>query len=186
MITIREDLLTPNIYSRPGRPISAHLGLVWHWVANPGTTAKQNRDYFENQRYQGRYCGAHYIIGLQGEILRCIPDNEIAYHAGATRYKDEAISALGPHPNNTTIGIEICHPDASGEFSGPTIAALIDLSAMLCHKYGLPPCVGIWRHYDITGKLCPKWYVEDEHAYNAARGAVVAGIEELKKEEYGA
>jgi len=177
-----EDLLTPNIYSRPARPIVAHLGLVWHWVANAGTTAKQNRDYFEAQQYQGRYAGAHYIIGLDGEVIHCIPDHEMAYHCGAKEYKPDALNLFGTYPNATTLGIECCHPDATGRFTGATQASLIELSARLAFRYGFVPCLNIVRHFDITGKECPRWFVREPDAFLAALGAVAARIVELKTE----
>jgi N-acetylmuramoyl-L-alanine amidase CwlA len=44
---IQEKLLTINKFSRPGVPLRAAKGIVVHWVANPKTTAEQNRNYFE-------------------------------------------------------------------------------------------------------------------------------------------
>ena len=184
-MNIKEDLLTVNIFSRPGRTLSAYLGLVWHWVANAGTTAKQNRDYFEKQMYEGRYCGAHYIINLDGAILRCIPDRELAYHCGAHQYKQDAIDRFGAYPNATTLAIEMCHPDQTGKPTGETFDSLIKLSAMLCHKYGWQPCRNIARHYDITGKICPRYFTDDEDVYQDALGRVAAEMTRIKLTEWG-
>ena len=41
------DLLDVNEYSRPGTPLEEIKGIVIHYTANPGTTAKNNRDYFQ-------------------------------------------------------------------------------------------------------------------------------------------
>ena len=171
---IVDALITPNVYSRPGKPVRGVLGLVWHWVANPGTSAQQNRDYFDRLgRAGGRYAGAHYVIGLDGEILQCIPDSEMAYHCGADRYKERAVELFGPYPNDCTLGIEMCHPDRTGEPTPATLESLVMLSAMLAQKYNLLPCLHILRHYDITGKDCPKYMVENPEAYNDALGAVL-------------
>ena len=35
-----------------------------------------------------------------------------------------------------------------------------ELAAALCERYGLPVS-HIIRHYDVTGKLCPKYWVDD-------------------------
>ena len=40
-------LLDINEYSRPGIAIGKVNGIVVHYTANPGTTARQNRDYFQ-------------------------------------------------------------------------------------------------------------------------------------------
>ncbi len=40
------DLLDINDYSRPGLTLEKVNGIVIHYTANPGTTAKQNRNYF--------------------------------------------------------------------------------------------------------------------------------------------
>ena len=41
------ELLDYNEYSRPGTALEKVNGIVVHYTANPGTTAQQNRDYFE-------------------------------------------------------------------------------------------------------------------------------------------
>ena len=41
------QLLDVNEYSRPGTPLKEIKGIVIHYTANPGTTAKNNRDYFQ-------------------------------------------------------------------------------------------------------------------------------------------
>ena len=38
--------------------------------------------------------------------------------------------------------------------------------------------MGVIRHYDVTGKICPKYYVENEDAWLAFRQNVSARIEE--------
>lgn len=157
---IRERLLTVNPYSRPGKKLLGVSGIVLHWVANPGTTPEMNRNYFENRK-EGKtgYGSAHYIIGVDGEILRCIPEGEMAYHVGAKKYTEQAVKEFGPYPNNRTIGIELCHPDWSGKFTSETIDAAAELCADLCRRHELLP-MDIVRHYDVTGKDCPKWFVE--------------------------
>jgi N-acetylmuramoyl-L-alanine amidase len=127
-MNIQPALLTKNIFSRPGKNLSGVKGIVMHWVANPGTSAIANRNYFENLSKQSlsdaaaRYASAHFIIGIDGDIVQCLPVCEMAYHAGAKRYTPEAVTVFGNYPNNCTVGIELCHPDSSGEFSEATPA----------------------------------------------------------------
>lgn len=50
---MEEALLTPNPYSRPQDALSTVTQLYVHYTANPGTSARQNRDYFEGLHRPG-------------------------------------------------------------------------------------------------------------------------------------
>jgi N-acetylmuramoyl-L-alanine amidase len=168
---IEEQLLTKNKYSRPCTLLKSVKGIVIHWEGNPGTPAQANRNYFENLKEQmppkdDRFASAHYIIGLHGEVIQCVPDKEVCYHAGAERYTNEALRRLSSYPNNCTIGIELCHPDGSGRFTGDTLRSCRELISFLLSAYSLTKA-DVWRHYDITGKLCPKYFVENESEWEA-------------------
>ena len=150
---IQEKLLTVNPYSRSGEKQNKIENLVIHWVGNAGSSAMANRNYFENLQYTHKtYASSHYIVGLNGEIIRCIPDNEVAFHAGSYSM------------NRKSIGIEDCHPDWEGKFNEETYNSLVELCAELCKKYEIP-INNVIRHYDVTGKNCPKYYVEHEEAW---------------------
>ena len=45
---INVQLLTVNPYSRPGTETDRITGIVVHYTANPGSTAMDNRNYFES------------------------------------------------------------------------------------------------------------------------------------------
>ena len=144
-----KNYLTPNEYSRPGKELKEVNAIVVHYVGNPGTTAAQNRRYFENLKdTHATSASSHYIIGMEGEIIQCVPLNEISY-ASNNRNKD-------------TIAIECCHPDETGQFTTATYKSLVKLVAALCRTYDLDPETGIIRHYDVTGKYCPLYYVNHE------------------------
>ncbi len=144
-----KNYLTPNEYSRPGKELKKVNAIVVHYVGNPGTTAAQNRSYFENLKdTHATSASSHYIIGMEGEIIQCVPLNEISY-ASNNRNKD-------------TIAIECCHPDETGQFTTATYKSLVKLVAALCRTYDLDPETGIIRHYDVTGKYCPLYYVNHE------------------------
>ena len=73
------QLLTVNEYSRPGITLEQVNGIVIHYTANPGTSAQDNRNYFENLKDTGEtYASAQFVIGLEGEIIQCVPCNEMA------------------------------------------------------------------------------------------------------------
>ena len=148
---ITVDLLDLNEYSRPGLEAEQLTGIVIHYTANPGSTAKQNRDYFNGLKDTHiTKASSHFIVGLEGEIVQCVPTWEIAY-ASNGRNKD-------------TVSIECCHPNESGEFTRETYQSMVQLTAWLCEKFGLDEN-DVIRHYDVTGKICPKYFVENEEAW---------------------
>ena len=58
------QLLTPNPFSRSQRPLDTIRGIVIHYTANPGSTAQENRDYFEGLKdSQTTYASSHFVIG---------------------------------------------------------------------------------------------------------------------------
>lgn len=142
------QLLTVNPYSRPGMALEKVNAVVIHYTANPGSSAQQNRDYFEGLKDSHiTKASSHFVIGLEGEIVQCIPTAEIAY-ASNSRNKD-------------TISIECCHLDETGKFNSETYESLVELTAWLLGKFNLTTD-DIIRHYDVTGKMCPVYYVEHE------------------------
>ena len=49
---ITQDFFEVNPYSRPGTKMNRVNEIIIHYVANPGTTAKQNWNYFNNLKDQ--------------------------------------------------------------------------------------------------------------------------------------
>ena len=139
------ELLTVNEYSRPGTELAQVNGIVVHYTANPGTTAEQNRSYFESLAETWEtHASSHFIIGISGEIIQCIPCNEISYASNDR--------------NSDTISIECCIPDE-------TYQSLVELVAWLMGRYELT-ADDVIRHYDVTGKDCPKYFVENSNAWS--------------------
>lgn len=160
------ELLTPNPYSRPGIKTGKIRGIVVHYTANPGATAISNRNYFEGLKDSHiTKTSSNFIVGLDGEIIQCVPTWEVAY-ASNDRNKD-------------TVSIECCHPDSTGEFNKATYRSVIQLCAWLCLKFNLSPET-IIRHYDVTGKNCPKYYVEHPDEWKQFRKDVKKALENSK------
>lgn len=161
---IQEMLLTPNDFSRPQTRLQKVNSIVIHYTANPGTSAEANRNYFENLKStQTTSASSHFVIGLKGEMIQCIPLNEIAFASNDR--------------NSDTISIEGCHPDETGKFNDKTYESLVQLTAWLCDKYNLGRD-DIIRHYDVTHKLCPIYYVEHEDAWEQFKDDVMTYIKE--------
>ena len=66
--------------------------------------------------------------------------------------------------NGDTISIETCHLDELGQYTSDTYQSMVRLSAFLCDKYRLTE-EDLIRHYDVTGKLCPRYFVDHEDAW---------------------
>lgn len=152
---IVEDFLTVNPYSRPGEALPEVRNIFVHYTANQGTTAEQNRSYFENLGITGETsASAHFVIGFDGTIIQCIPLDEIGY-AVKTR-------------NYDSISIECCYQSEDGSFTEATYDSLIRLTSWLLKKYGLS-AEDVLRHYDEGGKKCPIYFVENEGAWERFR-----------------
>lgn len=157
--TITEELLPVNEYSRPGNELKKVNAVVIHYVGNPGTTAAQNRSYFENISKTGEASvSSHFIVGLDGEIIQCVPLDEISYASNER--------------NSDTIAIESCHPDDTGAYNKATYDSMVKLTAYLCILYELDPDKDVIRHYDVTGKECPKYFVDYENEWNLFKAQV--------------
>ena len=145
------QLLDVNPYSRPGTEIEKINGIVVHYTANPGSTAQENRDYFNGLKDSHETeASSNFIVGLNGEIIQCVPTWEMAYASNSR--------------NIDTVSIECCHPDESGKFTDETYRSLVQLTAWLCVKFDLTE-EQVIRHYDVTGKNCPRYFVENEEAW---------------------
>ena len=154
-----EKALLPIGSARSGQRLADIRGIVIHYVGNPGTTAMNNRNYFA--KADTEVC-SHFVVGLKGEVVQCLPLWER--------------SAASNQRNRDTISIEVCHPDDSGKFREDTYASLVQLTAWLCHNAGLTP-EAVIRHYDVTGKECPRYYVRHPDAWKTFLADVQAALE---------
>lgn len=161
--TIQLDYLTPNPYSRPQTRLNHVKSVVVHYTANPGSTADNNRNYFNNlAKTELTYASSHFVIGLEGEIIQCLPLTEQSYASNDR--------------NDDTISIECCHPDTTGKFNESTYYALVNLTAGLCIEFNLKK-EDIIRHYDVTGKKCPLYFVEHEDEWETFKEDVMKVVE---------
>ena len=162
------ELLTVNPYSRPGTETNKITGIVVHYTANPGSTAMDNRNYFEGLKDSHETkASSNFVVGLEGEIVQCVPTWEVAYASNSR--------------NIDTVSIKCCHPDETGRFNDDTYRSMVKLCAWLCMKFDLTS-EDVIRHYDVTGKNCPKYFVENEDAFAAFRNDITQAIENTPSE----
>lgn len=153
------QLIHKHNTARSGTQLTDIKNIVIHYVGNPDTTAQNNRDYFDKP---DTTVSSHFVVGLEGEVIQCVPLNEK--------------SAATNNRNKDTISIEVCHPDESGKYGDKTYASVIKLTAWLCRELDLSED-DVIRHYDVTGKICPKYYVENEDAWLTLKQDVKESLE---------
>lgn len=145
---VKKEIIPVNGVGRRGEELEGVRDIVIHYVGNPGTTAEQNRSYFAQPETQ---VSSHFLIGLEGEVIQCVP---LAEKSSASNDR-----------NKDTISIEVCHPAEDGKFTDETYNRLVELTAWLCGIYDLDS-THVIRHYDVTGKACPLYFVEHEDAWD--------------------
>ena len=154
-------------------PLKKIKGVVVHYTANPGSTAAENRNYFEGLKDSHETkVSSHFVIGIEGEIVQCIPSSEIAYASNSR--------------NDDTLSIECCHKDETGEFTQATYDSLVKLVGWLCYRFDLKSS-DVIRHYDVTEKICPKYFVDHPDAWEQFKkdvdGQIQVVAEEVKAAE---
>lgn len=124
--------------------------IVVHYTANKGDTAKNNADYFARTTTK---TSAHYFVD-EKEVWQSVGEQDTAYHCGADTYK---------HPfcrNGNSIGVEMCLLDKAGNIRPGTIDTALSVVRQLMAAYDIP-IDRVLRHYDVTGKNCPRPMVEN-------------------------
>lgn len=137
-----------------GKRVQKIEWIVMHYTANDGDSDDSNGLYF--QQPLNPVASAHYFVD-DDSITRSVPDDFVAYHCGARMYK---------HPycrNANSIGVELCDAKRDGRImaTDKTLQNAAELVYQLCKQYGIP-YDHIIRHYDVTGKLCPAYWVKGD------------------------
>lgn len=170
---VDEQYIEVNEFSRPGVNVSDVKDIVIHYTANPGSTAQNNRDYFNNLSQQtsgdtnATYASSNFVVGIDGEIIAVVPIDEIAYCSNSR--------------NSDSLSIEVCHEDTTGKFTEKTYESTVKLTAWLCNHFGLTS-EHVIRHFDVSGKLCPLYFVENEDEWNQFKNDVQTEINSLVSE----
>ena len=139
---ITDRLIPRGKYNRPAVK-SVPKRICVHYTGDCGASADRLALFFTTNA--NAKTSSQYIVGMAGEVIRCVPDDEIAYAAAGK--------------NNGTIHIEVCYKRADGGFEEESIAALNELVLYLMERYHIA-AKNVLRHYDLTGKFCPAYYVD--------------------------
>lgn len=196
---IKYDIIPKGMGVRCGKKLTACRGLVVHWIGVPQARAEVIRRNFERQT-----TGAHYISDWNdGGIIQCVPEDEVCYHVGANTYTTtkQAICG-GANPNWYLVGIECCIDPATaipgdyaaagkymdmGRPSDAQYQGLVAFAADFLRRHHLT-VDNLYRHYDITHKACPIWFVKDSGRWRKFKADVAAEMEgeEMTQEQFNA
>ena len=138
--------------------------IVIHYTSNEGDTAQNNAVYFSRQKLNPP-ASAHYFVD-ENEIWQSVLDTDTAWHCGAKTYRHKYCR------NDNSLGIEICMNDKNGNIRLKSIANAIKLTKMLMQKYNIS-IDNVIRHYDVTGKDCPRPMVEDENLWTSFKQSLL-------------
>lgn len=140
------------------RSTAAIKYIVIHYTANDGDKAVNNAKYFHNNIVKA---SAHYFVD-DVSVYQSVPDDYVAYAVGGSKWNNGGGRLFRTATNANTLSIELCDTVRDGTIapSQATIDNALDLTKKLMAKYGVDK-KRVIRHYDVTGKPCPKYWVAD-------------------------
>ena len=136
--------------------------LVIHYTGNDGDSAENNARYYHGNV---RQASAHYFVDDR-DVWRSVPDLTVAWAVGGSKYascdKSGGGTMHGTINNTNSLSVELCDTEKNGAYnaSPATLENAVALCAELMERYDIP-LANVYRHFDVTGKLCPAYFVED-------------------------
>ena len=133
------DLLSPNHDDRPaGMPVDI---LILHY-----TGMKTAREAITRLRHPAAEVSSHYVVDEDGTIIRLVPDDRRAWHAGISHWRGH--SGL----NDRSIGVEIVNPGHEWgyrDFPVLQLAAACDLCLAILSRHPIP-ARNVIAHSDVA------------------------------------
>lgn len=158
-MNIRQNLTIKNYNPMTNK---VNIYIVIHYVGAI-STAWANSLYFKSV-YRG--ASANWFVD-DNEAVQVVKDSDRAWHCGDGLKKGNGGKYFNKCTNSNSIGIEMCCFMNNGklDISEKTIANTIELTKELMAKYNIP-IENVIRHYDVTNKICPAPFVENESRWN--------------------
>lgn len=161
------SFLMKDLPANPGnyggtRSASEIKYLVIHYTGNNGDSAVNNARYFQDNLVKS---SAHYFVD-DTTVYRSVPDLKVAWAVGGALYSDVSKTGGGTMygiiTNRNSISIELCDTlrDDTYQASEQTLENAVQLCRQLMAQYELPVS-RVYRHFDVTGKRCPRYFVEE-------------------------
>lgn len=161
-------------YKRTGRKLTDIKYIVIHYTANINDTPKNNCTYFAREKVE---CSAHYFV-RDRDIMQSVPLTHAAFAVGDKSNINKA-SMHGLITNANSVSIECCGSIETTDASAQTRRTAAELAATLCIYLKLKPD-RVFRHYDVSGKICPKWAVVEPKEWFDFLSLVYGYYEQLK------
>lgn len=133
-------------------------GNDWLVIHNMGgfNTAKDCANYFSGPCVkEGRNVSAHYCVD-EKNIIQILEDSWKGAHAGGP--KKGQYGADRGASNSNSIGIEIA--DGASCDKQKAMETGIEMARYLVKKYNIP-YDNVIRHFDVSGKPCPNWIMNN-------------------------
>lgn len=142
------------------RPMD-NLYIIIHYTGNDGDTALNNATYYHRDTPK---TSAHFFVDDK-DIYSSVPLTHTAYSVGGRKYESCSWTGGGTMhgiiKNTNSINIEMCDnslKDGKITLTEKTRKNTEDLVVDLMLKYNIP-LERIYRHFDVTGKVCPAYFV---------------------------
>ena len=132
--------LSPN-FSNKNRPGNNIKFIIIHYTGMQSEIESINRLKSKKSKVS-----CHYLINRKGNIIKMVPDNKIAWHAGKSKWKN--FNNL----NKSSIGIELVnkgHKFGYQNFTKSQITSLLNLCKKLKRKYRIKK-FNFLGHSDIS------------------------------------
>lgn len=153
-----QQFMKVNKYGRPGTKRKKTTKIAWHFTGQHDVSAKNTVSYFSNvvangYRVNGRYiyASSHLVMGLSGEVYHIIPFDEIAYTTNDANYY--------------SIGVECATTGLDDHYTDEEYVSMVKTGAWLAQTNNLDPRKDFIRHYDVTRKVCPRYFVNNVKAW---------------------
>ena len=133
--------------------------IAYHYTANDGDTDEANGKYFNGAN---RNTSAHLFVD-DDSCTQSVPDNYVAWSVGGNKYANTSGGKFYGIANNyNTLNIEMCDTlkDGTYNLSKKTRENAIIIGKEKMKQYNIP-IENVIRHYDVTGKHCPAYFVDE-------------------------
>lgn len=141
------------------RNVSDIRWIVLHYTANDGDSDENNGEYFRKAIVNA---SSHLFVD-DDSVTQSVPDDYVAWSVGGGKYNNtNGAKYFGSCTNQNSISVELCDNVKDGVVypTANTIANAIQVVRELMSKYGIS-ADHVIRHYDVTGKICPAYWVDD-------------------------
>lgn len=168
------------------RSISDIQWIPVHYTGNDGDTDEANANYFANNVVKA---SAHAFVD-DDSVTISVPENYVAWAVGGGKqdqgspYAKKGAKYYKKVTNTNSYSVEMCDTIKNGKrmVSDKTRENAIDYIARKMIDFGVD-INHVIRHFDVTGKLCPIYYVTDEKAWKQFKSDLNKRYKMLVKEK---